>query len=87
MCVGTQGQREHYTCSVGGRVHVKTLEHSFSGALSYAQASFLGHMMSSRVREEDVGSCSDECVNFTVGWDVGMYHPYSSLVFNSVNLA
>ncbi len=46
VCVGTQGQREHYTCSVGGRVHVKMLEHSFSGALSYTQASSLGHMSS-----------------------------------------
>lgn len=80
MCVGTPGQREHYTRSVGGRVHIKALEHSFSGALSYAQASFLGHVRSSRVREEDVGSCSNECVN-TVAVEVDMCHPYSTLVF------
>lgn len=62
QCVLTQGQREYYTCSVGARVHVKTLEQSFSGALSYAQASFLGHMMSSSSVREDVVSCSNECV-------------------------
>lgn len=51
LCVSeyvlVRGQRQHYTCSTGARVHVKMLEHSFSGALSYAQASFPGHMMSS----------------------------------------
>lgn len=46
LCVcehfGTQGQREHYKCIIGGGVHVETVEHSFSGALSYAQALFPG---------------------------------------------
>lgn len=51
VCVGTQGQRDHYPCSVGGRVHGQTLEHLFSGALSYVQASFPGHMRSSVVRK------------------------------------
>lgn len=50
---GTKGAL--YMKHRGKSAHKKTLEHSFSGALSYAQASFLGHMMSSRVREEDVG--------------------------------
>lgn len=56
MRVGTLGQREHYKCRVGGRVQVIMLEHSFSGALSYAQVFFPGHMISSRVREGDVRS-------------------------------
>lgn len=42
MCVGTLGQREHYECRVGGRVQVIMPEHSFSGALSYAQVFFPG---------------------------------------------
>lgn len=56
------GQREHYTYSVGARVQVKTLEHSFSGVLSYAQASFLGHMMNSSSVREDVVGRFNECV-------------------------
>lgn len=61
VCVGP-GQREHSTCSVGAGVQVKTLEHSFSGVLSYAQASFLGHMMNSSSVREDVVGRSNECV-------------------------
>lgn len=58
VCVGTRGQRDHYPCNVGGRVHGQTLEHLFSGALSYVQASFPGHMRSSMVRK----SYADKCV-------------------------
>lgn len=59
--VGAQRQRKHFTCSIGGRVHAKALEDLFSGALSYVQSSFLGHITSSRVR----GRCLQSCHSYS----------------------
>lgn len=73
MCAGTH--KGSLVCAAQGEeVDVKTLQHLFSPALSYAQASLLGHMMSCRTRREDVGSCSQECVDI-VGGAAGMCHP------------
>lgn len=60
LALGDKGSFIHAVQGEEGRVHAEALGRSFSGALSYAQASFWGHMMSSRVWEGDVGNCSND---------------------------